>query len=38
MPGPRNGILFGIDPYKVDITEIDGFDNLHNPVLIILMQ
>ena len=28
----RNERLFdGIDPYKVDITEIDGFDNLHNP-------
>ena len=32
MPGhKRNERLFdGIDPYKVDITEIDGFDNLHH--------
>ena len=38
MPGhKRNERLFdGIDPYKVDITEIDGFDNLHNPKGIIL--
>ena len=38
MPGhKRNGKLFecnnkfnAIDPYDIDITEIDGFDNLHN--------
>ncbi len=32
MPGhKRNGTLLnGMDPFQVDITEIDGFDNLHH--------
>lgn len=31
MPGhKRNGFVFP-DPYSIDITEIDGFDNLHHP-------
>ena len=34
MPGhKRNTKLLGNEfPYNIDITEIDGFDNLHNPV------
>ena len=33
MPGhKRNTKLLGVNlPYEIDITEIDGFDNLHNP-------
>lgn len=33
MPGhKRNAKLLGDKlPYKLDITEIDSFDNLHNP-------
>lgn len=33
MPGHKRntGILEGLNPYKMDITEIDGFDNLHEP-------
>ena len=33
MPGhKRNVQLLGESlPYSIDITEIDGFDNLHNP-------
>jgi len=35
IPGhKRNGDNFP-DPYKIDITEIDGFDNLHHPENII---
>lgn len=31
MPGHKRTtkLLNGIDPYEIDITEIDGFDNLH---------
>lgn len=38
MPGhKRNTELLGTDfPYEIDITEIDGFDNLHRPEGIIL--
>lgn len=37
MPGAkRNKELFSMEnPYKLDITEIDGFDNMHNPTGII---
>lgn len=37
MPGHKRNIEeFVMDnPYKLDITEIDGFDNLHNPTGII---
>lgn len=36
MPGhKRAGIMFP-NPYKIDITEIDGFDNLHHPEGILL--
>lgn len=33
MPGHKRNIrkLECINPYQLDITEIDGFDNLHNP-------
>lgn len=33
MPGHKRNSIFleGIDPYKVDITEIESFDNLHCP-------
>lgn len=32
MPGHKRqvSLLDGMDPYDIDITEIDGFDNLHN--------
>ena len=31
MPGHKRNDAFGIPSSKIDITEIDGFDNLHNP-------
>lgn len=31
MPGHKRNILDGVNPYSYDITEIDGFDNLHEP-------
>jgi arginine/lysine/ornithine decarboxylase len=33
MPGHKRntGMMQPIDPYRIDITEIDGFDNLHQP-------
>ena len=30
MPGHKRCGFNGFDPYKVDITEIEGFDNLHD--------
>lgn len=37
MPGhKRSGAVSFGDPYEVDITEIDGFDNLHHPEGILL--
>lgn len=30
MPGHKRQMGFIADPYKIDITEIDGFDNLHH--------
>ena len=32
MPGHKRntGLLRGMDPYRIDITEIEGFDNLHH--------
>lgn len=30
MPGHKRQSFDGVLPYKIDITEIDGFDNLHN--------
>ncbi len=30
MPGHKRREIDGVLPYKIDITEIDGFDNLHN--------
>ena len=31
MPGHKRRVeMFG-DPYRIDITEIEGFDNLHHP-------
>ena len=30
MPGHKREALPFINPYKIDITEIDGFDNLHH--------
>ncbi len=38
MPGHKRQVpegLSGINPYKIDITEIDGFDDLHHPCSII---
>lgn len=31
MPGHKRNAVFGIDGAAIDITEIEGFDNLHNP-------
>lgn len=31
MPGHKRNEKFGIRSSEIDITEIDGFDNLHNP-------
>ncbi len=31
MPGHKRNVLDVDNPYFYDITEIDGFDNLHNP-------
>jgi len=30
MPGHKRQSLSAFDPYKIDITDIDGFDNLHH--------
>lgn len=30
MPGHKRQNIAGINPYEIDITEIDGFDNLHD--------
>lgn len=35
MPGHKRNIGQPINPYQIDITEIDGFDNLYRPVGII---
>ncbi len=31
MPGHKRNVSSGDSPYAYDITEIDGFDNLHHP-------
>lgn len=31
MPGHKRTGASMVNPYEIDITEIDGFDNLHNP-------
>ena len=31
MPGHKRNIKDGVFPYQLDLTEIDGFDNLHHP-------
>ncbi len=36
MPGHKRQIRSFDDPYSIDITEIDGFDNLHHPEGILL--
>lgn len=40
MPGHKRNMKEGVNPYSYDITEIDGFDNLHDPkgVLRIAME
>ena len=30
MPGHKRNIKDGVFPYQLDLTEIDGFDNLHH--------
>lgn len=35
MPGHKRNKKFNIDGSEIDITEIDGFDDLHNPTEII---
>ncbi len=30
MPGHKRAFKHSVIPYKIDITEVDGFDNLHN--------
>ena len=32
MPGHKRNFKEGLNPYTYDITEIDGFDNLHEPM------
>ena len=32
MPGHKRNFKKSVIPYEIDITEIDGFDNLHDPV------
>ena len=29
MPGHKRQMMFMENPYRFDLTEIDGFDNLH---------
>lgn len=36
MPGHKRNEKFGISGSEIDITEIDGFDNLHSPATSIL--
>lgn len=36
MPGHKRVDQALLNPYSLDITEIDGFDNLHNPMEILL--
>ena len=31
MPGHKRQITDFVNPFQIDITEIDGFDNLHHP-------
>lgn len=31
MPGHKRSMKLGVDCYNIDITEIDGYDNLHKP-------
>ena len=31
MPGHKRNLAWNINPYDYDITEIDGFDELHEP-------
>lgn len=40
MPGHKRVGIGVLDPYKIDITEIDGFDNMNDPqeILLELMQ
>ena len=35
MPGHKRNVKMDMLPYQIDITEIDGFDNLHEPEEII---
>ncbi|MBP5266079.1 MAG: aminotransferase class V-fold PLP-dependent enzyme, partial [Lachnospiraceae bacterium] len=35
MPGHKRRTITEINPYEIDITEIDGFDNLHHPTGVI---
>lgn len=36
MPGHKRSDLNFVNPYKIDVTEIDGFDNLHHAEEILL--
>ena len=36
MPGHKRNAKFGISGSEIDITEINGFDNLHNPEGVLL--
>lgn len=36
MPGHKRQVLEFVNPFSIDITEIDGFDNLHHPEGILL--
>ena len=38
MPGHKRNLLSMEDPYRFDLTEIDGFDNLHDAEEILLWE
>lgn len=36
MPGHKRNLQWNINPYSYDVTEIEGFDDMHNPKDILL--
>ena len=36
MPGHKRNVEWNINPYRYDVTEIEGFDDLHNPKGVLL--
>lgn len=35
MPGHKRNMTMGLDPYAIDMTEVDGVDDLHDPTGVI---